>query len=72
MSLENALNNLTDELRRRRNTADTGSGGWDSSTGDSEHSDCIDHYDDDYEHDDHHGDCIDADGDGHCDSDDND
>ncbi len=70
MSLENALNNLTDELRRRRNTADSGGSGWDNGTGSSDHSDCFDHHDDDYEHDDHHDDCVDADGDGHCDDDD--
>jgi hypothetical protein len=69
MGLEDALNNLTDELRRRRGVStdySSGDSGGDSSDAGSYGS--IEHHDDD-EHD-HHDDCIDADGDGHCDNDD--
>lgn len=73
MSLENALNNLTDELKRRRSTEGTDAGNADGG-GDSSHDEIShdDHPDDYAEHDFHeeHDDCTDADGDGHCDSDD--
>lgn len=70
MSLENSLNHLTDELRRRRGISDSYSGNGNSSNFDQSGYGSIEHHDDD--HDDHHDDCIDADGDGHCDCDDDD
>jgi len=80
MGLENALNNLTDELKRRRKAEGVDTSGMvvmaiadsDESSHDDDHHDDYEHDPDDHDCHDDHDDCTDADGDGYCDSSDDD